>query len=241
MEFFNLKRKYNPIKIYFSEEGYLDNYNFEENFHITTLMGIKNKNHLRFPIWKDFIDWSEEGLKRESSFLNGLRFGKLYSIDKLMKPQGHDFIKKNNKICFFTSHLNYPRDIFYDKLNNLIQVDGYGKNFDKSIKSHNSSNFKKIDILKNYRFNLCPHNILLQDIMTKKIPDSFYAKTIPISWCDKNVKDDFNPNCFINLNDYMNDDFGELVERINSEESIKKFGDEPLILKRPNLEKEFSF
>ena len=57
-------------------------------------MGIKNKNHLRFPIWKDFIDWSEEGLKRESSFLNGLRFGKLYSIDKLMKPQGHDFMKK---------------------------------------------------------------------------------------------------------------------------------------------------
>jgi hypothetical protein len=241
LEFLNLKRKYNPLKIYFSEEGYLDNYDFEDSFHITTLLGINNANHLRFPIWKDFIDWSDKGFKRENNFLNGKRFGKLYSINKLMRPQGNDFMKKENKICFITSHLNYPRNIFYKKLKNINQVDGFGKFFDKRIKNHNSSNLKKIDILKNYRFNLCPHNILLPGYYDEKIPDSFYAKTIPITWCDKNVKEDFNINCMINLNDYMNDDFKELIELINSNENLKKFGDEPLILKEPNLEKEFNF
>ena len=212
IEHLNFKRKYSPLKIYFSEEGYLHNYNFEDSFHITTLIGVENKNHLRFPIWKDFIDWSSEGLGRDNSFLNGKRFGKLYSIDHLMKPQGHEFMKKNNKICFITSHLNYPRNIFYKKLKNIIPIDGFGKTFDKKIKDHNSSTFKKIDILKNYRFNLCPHNILLPGYYDEKIPDSFYAKTVPITWCDKNVQKDFNTNCFINLNDYMDKEFGKLIE-----------------------------
>jgi hypothetical protein len=240
-EVLNFKRNYNPIKIYFSEEGYLHNYNFEENFHITTLMGIKNKNHLRFPIWKDFIDWSSEGFERNNNCLNGKRFGKLYSIDKLMKPQGLEFMEKNNKITFITSHLKYPRNIFHEKFKNIFPVEGYGKIFDSNIKDHNSSNFKKIDILKNNRFNLCPHNILLPGYYDEKIPDSFYANTIPITWCDKNVKDDFNPNCFINLNDYINKDFGELKELMNSKNKLEELGSEPLIMNKPNLEKEFNF
>jgi len=241
LDLLNFNRKYKPIKIFFSMEGYLHNYDFEDNFHITTLLGINNKRHLRWPIWKDFIDWSKEGFFRDKDSLNGLRFGLLYDIEKLRRPQGNKFIKKDKKVCFISSHLKFPRNIFYKKLKDIIHTDGYGPIFNKKIKNHNLSNFKKIDILKNYRFNLCPHNFLIPGYYDEKIPDAFYSQTLPITWCDHNVEEDFNSNSFINLNNYFNKDFGELDDVINNENNLKKFSEEPLILNQLNLNEETKF
>ena len=78
------KKKNSQIKIFFSAEGYLANNNFENHYHITTSLGINKKNHLRFPIWKDFIDWSHENITRKDNCLNGVRFGKLYDKNELL-------------------------------------------------------------------------------------------------------------------------------------------------------------
>ena len=43
------------------------------------------------------------------------------------------------------------------------------------------------------------------------------------------------------MNEYMNKDIGELKELLSDEAKLKKFGDEPLIKKKPNLENEFNF
>ena len=137
--------------------------------------------------------------------------------------------------------MDFPRNILYKKLKEIIEIDGFGKFFNSKIMNHNSSNFIKIDVLKKYRYNLCPHNLLLPGYYDEKIPDAYYSKTLPITWCDQNVSKDFNPNCFINLNEFMNKDTGELKEILGNEEKLKKFGDEPLIRNKPNLENEFTF
>lgn len=237
----NFKRQYKPIKIFFSHEGYFGSYNFDEDFHINCLFGLNQDNHLRTPIWKDFIDWRSDGIIRDHRHINGRRFGKLYDVNQLLKPQGYEFLKKENKACIISSHLNFPRDILYKKLKAIIDIDGFGKFFNPKIKNHNESNFIKIDILKKYRFNLCPHNFLIPGYYDEKITDAYYCKTLPITWCDDNVNEDFNTNCFINMNEYMNKDIGELKELLSDEAKLKKFGDEPLIKKKPNLENEFNF
>lgn len=237
----NFRRKFKPLKVYFSEEGYLGSYDFEYDFHITPLFDILNENHLRFPIWKDFIDWTDEGFPRSKYSLNGKRFGSLYDLNILMKPQGSSFLKKENKVSFITSHLNFPRNVFYNKLKEIIDVDGYGKIFNPSIKNHNSSDFYKFDILKKYRFNLCPHNLLMPGYYDEKIPDAFISKSIPITWCDNNVKKDFNPNCFINLVNFASKEIKLFRDQFEDELLLKKYSEEPLLTYKPNLDKEIDF
>ena len=165
----------------------------------------------------------------------------MYTPDELSIPQGDSFLKKNKKICFFTSHLNEPRKSIYDTLKKNFQIDGFGPYFDKNIYNHNSSNFMKIDIMKNYRFNLCPHNALYPGYYDEKIPDAFVAKTLPITWCDSNVDIDFNNSAFINLYNFCKLDYRELTSILNDEGFLKKYAKEPLILNKINLEKESEF
>jgi HSP20 family molecular chaperone IbpA len=183
--------------------------------------GYENK-HLRFPHWKEHLDWSHEGIKRDANSGNARRFGSFHKIEDLMIPQGEEFLKKKN-ICFFTTHLNEPRKSFYLNFSKNFRVDGYGKYFDKSIKDHNSSHYKKKDIMKNYAFNLCPENSMNPGNYTEKILDSFIGKCLPISWADNNINYEFNQKAFINLNDYLSFDLQELFQSLRDESFLKKY------------------
>jgi hypothetical protein len=234
-------RSYQPLKIFYCTENFsLDSY--KANYYISSNLGVheyENK-HLRFPLWKDNIDWSHAGVKRDVNTGNARRFGSFYKIEDLMMPQGEDFLKKKN-ICIFSSHLNQPRKSFYLNFSKNFRVDGYGLYFDKSIKDHNSSKYKKKDIMKNYSFNLCPENFMYPGFYTEKIPDSFIGKCLPISWADNNINNEFNQKAFINLNDHLNSDMKELFQSLRDEKFLKSYTKEPLLLKKPSLEIEKKF
>ena len=234
-------RLYQPIKVFFSVESYINQDNLDRDYHISPYLGIGRKNHLRFPSWKEGIDWSNFGIIRPPNSLNAIRFGKLYDLNELMRPQNDYFLKKDKKICFFTSHLNEPRRSIYNMLNKNFAIDGFGPYFNKEISNHNSSQFFKLDVMKKYRFNLCPHNSLYPGYYDEKIPDAFVAKTLPITWCDSNVDVDFNPSAFINLYSYCKSDYSELPSILNDETLLNKFSKEPLILKKIDLEQESIF
>ena len=149
-------RSYQPLKIFYCTEFFpLDSY--KADYYISSNLyvhGYEDK-HLRFPYWKDHIDWSHEDINRDLNIGNAKRFGSFHKIEDLMIPQGENFLKKKN-ICIFATHLNEPRKSFYHNFSKNFTVDGYGPYFDKSIKNHNVSGYKKKDIMKNYAFNLCP-------------------------------------------------------------------------------------
>jgi hypothetical protein len=234
-----LFKKKKRINIFISHENIRYD-GIDADYFITSDMGVSSNNHLRIPAWKDYIDWSEEDFFQSISALNARRYGTYYKIENLMNPQGDDFIKKNKKFCIFSSHMMEPRKSIYLKFLNHFQIDGYGPHFDLSIKNHNLSSFKKREVLERYSFNLCPQNSLYPGYYGENVPDAFLAKTLPITWCDNNINKDFNEKSFINLLNYS-DNYDEIINLIQDIEFLKKFGQEPLIKNKVNLDLEKKF
>ena len=52
---------------------------------------------------------------------------------------------------------------------------------------------------------------------------------------------DFNEKSFINLLDYTSSDYEEVCHLIKDQNFLKKFSNEPLLFKKPNLENEKIF
>ena len=95
IDFYLLNRKIKPIRIFYSHENYQFP-NIHYDYSITSHLGIDNETHLRFPLWKDLIDWSHLGIKRElSPFIK--RYDNYYNIKDLMSPQDEFFLKKERK------------------------------------------------------------------------------------------------------------------------------------------------
>ncbi len=198
-----------------------------------------NQNHLRFPVWKENMNWSFENIKRDKSFITH-RYGEYYDLSKLQSPL-KKFNNSKKNMCIITSHMNEPRFSFYNALKKHFTIDGYGPYFDKNIKNHNVSNFYKKDILKKYFYNLCPHNDIYPGYYEEKIPESFLSGCLPISWADENISQDFNPKAFINLNNGFYKDFENFVVKIKDDDYLKSFLDEPLINYELNLNEEREF
>jgi hypothetical protein len=240
LDIYSFKRNYKPLRIFFSFENFRYD-SIRADYYITSDLGISNENHLRFPSWKDYIDWSSENIFRDRNTLNSQRFGSYWNLDDLIKPLGDDFLKRKKEFCIFTSHLVEPRRSIYLKFSKNFKVDGYGPYFNKSIENHNSSDFKTQDILKNYAFNLCPQNSLYPGYYTEGLVNAFVSKVLPITWADKNINLDFNEKSFINLLDYTSSDYEEVCHLIQDQNFLKKFSNEPLLFKKPNLENEKIF
>ena len=71
----------------------------------------------------------------------------------------------------------------------------------------------KLSFLKNYKFTIAFENISIPGWTTEKLIHPFMAGSIPIYWGNPTVVKYFNPEAFINCNDYGND-FDAVIERI---------------------------
>jgi len=230
-------KKKKPILIYYGHENFRYD-NFPCDFYIGTDFEI-SENYLRFPVWKENINWKDFGIHRSRGPLIQ-RYGEYYDVKKLLAPLGSQFLKRKN-FCIITSHLKEPRRTIYQTFSNHFKVDGYGSFFNKKIKNHNASKFFKKDILKNYAFNLCPHNSIYPGLIEEKVAESFLSGCLPITWADSSIDHDFNPKAFVNLNDYFKDNFKEIINLLKQKEFVEKFSYQPLLLSEPNLEKEIKF
>jgi hypothetical protein len=232
----NIKTK--PIRIFYGHEMTMTEKKYDYAF--TNHYGLCREKHCRISFWKELIDWSHIGIRQsKTKFIE--RFDNFYNIRDLMKPLGDTFLKKKKNICMIVSHLLAPRNMMYDIFRKNFTLDGYGPYFDKTIKNHNFSNFSKKSILSNYAFNLCPENDLVPGCYSEKIPEAFLAGSLPLGYADHNINLEFNKNAFVNLIDYVHNDFLEICELLKDDIFLKKFSDQPLLLKEPNLENEIRF
>jgi hypothetical protein len=180
----------------------------------------------------EMIDWSHEGI---AGNLNP-RYGRLMNLDRLMHPLGSAFQMRQQKIALITSHLNEPRNLLFNQLKKFLPIDGYGAYFDHNIRNHHSSSFNKYDILQSYAYNLCPENSLYPGYVTEKIPEAFYAGSIPLTWIDPNVICDFNPAAFINLMPMVHDELNGFIEFLESKSLQKDLAEQSLLIKQPSLD-----
>ena len=193
-----------------------------------------NKSVFRFPIWMNQLDWPE----LDDDYNSYWYYGEKLSIDKLMSPILSTYSMESinmraNRSILISSHFKSPRDKFYKLTNSVIGCDGFGKAFKKR-----DYNNKKIDLLRKYKFNLCPENLLGVGYLTEKILHSFYAGCVPISWCEpvSLIKDSLNPEAIVNLYGLDDDEICEKLNKLlNEKEFYEKFLSVPLLLKKPDI------
>ena len=202
------------------------------DYSISFDLGVSSPQHYRFPYWMDLVDWSHEGIKGNQN----PRYGRLLNLNRLLAPLGNHFLEKPDRAVFFSSHLREPRKTLYDILSAHLPVDGMGPSFDGVISDHHQSGFEKFEVLKNYRFNLCPENSAYPGYVTEKIPEAFMADTLPISWIDVNARVDFNPDAFINLLPDAWHGYDHIMSNLSNRAYLERFASQALLVSRPSIE-----
>lgn len=206
---------YSPVTLHVSSENpFHPNYQcFEESscdFGLGHELRIGDRSYFRMPHWWNYVDLRSDGVPSPD---NWVRLGKPIQQEDLLVP-----IKWNahglRRAVFVASYLNPERSFLCNRLNQWLAVDGYGKAFDSSIKSHARSLFTKRELLSRYQFSLCPENSICPGYITEKIPEAYVSGCVPITYVDPTVSVDFNPNAIINLHDFLSQGIAEGVQNV---------------------------
>lgn len=228
----DLKLRSNPPLTLFHTAENIRHDAVVSDYSISFDLSVQNNRHFRFPYWMEMVDWSHEGLLGNQN----PRFGQLLSISRMMQPLGNDFLKRPRRAAIFSSHLREPRATLVNAVESVISLEGFGPYFDKRILYHQHGGFRKVEVLQDFAFNLCPENGLYPGYYTEKIPEAFIAGCLPLTWTDPNVCADFNPKAFINLEPMSWQDFQPLYGILNFPAQLETFSEQPLLFNPPSIE-----
>lgn len=133
--------------------------------------------------------------------------------------------------CAFTvsNPSNFMRNSAFQQLNSLKRVHSYGKLFmnDNSLAKATEGRYwrdAKIEFfLKHpHKFMMAYENAPSKYYCTEKLMDAFLVGSLPIYWGDPRVKEDWNQEAFINVNDFGNDGVVGFIKRLNEDEKMFK-------------------
>ena len=119
--------------------------------------------------------------------------------------------------CFIVSNPNCETiNKMFAKLNTYKQVHSYGNyknNMNYVIKSEYWSN-QYINFISKYKFIICFENSNENTYITEKLINSYLANIIPIYWSNKCVKNIFNMNNMVFLEDETEDSFQKVIDKV---------------------------
>jgi len=216
--FGNSHHDYNCIRIFYTGENVVPNFNYCDYAFGFNRIQFEDR-YMRLPLWR----------MRESTLNKAIN-----------KPQlGKEAFQR--KFCAMvisnTKQTDGFREKFFERLNAYQEIASGGK-YKNNVGGPVEN---KIDFQQNYKFSLAFENVASNGYCTEKLLDSFASQTIPIYYGDKTVVEDFNPNAFINCNDYNSPK--EIIENIrrldNDESAYLKMLNEP-VFKNGQLPEQFS-
>lgn len=189
-------------KIFYTGESIRPNFNECDYSWTFDIDNYDNKN-IRIPLWLMQIDFFNKKGYTNPQYVIPLE----YVTNQNTNPWS---IKNKNYFCVIVNnHLPNRRDELIQHLSRKKEVHGFGNAFGNTWFY---GECKKLDIISDYRFNICFENKLYPGYYTEKIIHAKAAGCIPLYYADINTSLDFNTNCFLNLNDYKT--IEEYVERI---------------------------
>ncbi len=108
------------------------------------------------------------------------------------------------------------RNIIFNLLNRYKKVNSMGRfanNIGKIINyPYWSPHF--FNVLSNHKFMICFENTKMETYSTEKIVNSYLGRTIPIYWASHNIKNIFNPDSMLFLEDESEESIKKLLEKI---------------------------
>lgn len=207
--FGNSHKNFNTKKIFFTGENLRPNFN-DCDLSLSFDFDDYNNKNMRLPLWYLYIDWFNVKSYNNPEWLIPVEY---LSGD-------NEFTKKDkNKFCstVFSSPYN-TRFNMVNLLNTYKQVDCYGKIHNNKLPDGEKY---KMDIISNYKFNICFENSIYPGYFTEKLLHAKIAGCIPIYYSDKSYSEDFNTKCCINLIDFENEyDFFEYIKLIDNNDKL---------------------
>ena len=219
-------KNYNCKKIFFTGENIRPDFN-DCDLSLSFDFDNYNNKNIRLPLWYLYIDWFNVKSYNNPDWLIPVEY-----------LSGDNEFTKKDKSHFCSTVFSSPYNSRFNMvnlLNNYKQVDCYGKIHNNKLPDGEKY---KMDVISNYKFNICFENSLYPGYFTEKLLHAKIAGCIPIYYSDESYSTDFNKNCCINLIDFENE--YELIEYIkeidNNTKLYQKIINEPLFNYLPKIE-----
>jgi hypothetical protein len=144
-----------------------------------------------------------------------------------------------DNFCSFivTNHKCQTRNKMFELLNKYKKVNSMGR-FANNVGytldyPYWSNNY--LDVIGNHKFMICFENTKMETYSTEKIANPYIARTIPIYWGTHNIKNIFNPDSMLFLEDETDESFEKLINRVieldNDNEKYLEFIYRPIFTK----------
>lgn len=185
--------EYDCLKIYFTGENDFPDFN-ECDYAISFYESDCGGRNLRYPLYM------------------------LYEIGQASDPpvlsESDAFEREFCSLVMSNSVNCHPKRIeIVDAVQSYRPI-AYGGSFRNNVGGRVA---EKIPFINGYKFNLALENSIVPGYVTEKIIEPFAAATVPIYWGSDVVKKDFNPESFINVEDYSSfDSFLAALKRIDN-------------------------
>jgi hypothetical protein len=225
--FGDLHKKYNSKKIFFTGENLRPDFN---NCDLSLSFDFEdyNNRNIRLPLWYLYIDWFNVKSYKNPDWLIPVEY----------LSNDNEFTKKDKK-QFCSTVFSSPYDSRFNMINLLNtynSVDCYGKIHNNKLPDGEKY---KMDVISNYKFNICFENSVYPGYFTEKLLHAKIAGCIPIYYSDKSYSNDFNTKCCINLIDFENGyELVEYIKKIDNDDNLyQSIKNEKLFNQTPNLDK----
>ena len=205
------------LKVFFSGEAY-KNYHEGNDIFLGYDKTDVIANKFRLPLWYLYINWWDAELD-----------GAGYSLEQPSSGL------RDNFCALVVGNPVENRIQVARKLSEIAPVHGFGAAF------NNPYSGDKVDLLKNFTFNIAFENLVQTGYVTEKLFEALLAGCIPIYWGAPEADFDFNPERFIRYNDSLSDIHLKVKKIEASEQAKLELQSKPIFTTLPSLEGLYEF
>jgi len=193
--------------------------------------------NLRLPIWYARLAWPGFIQKPRKPNFHNHGYEDLISIESLTRGRTLDMSQKTKFCAMVAGNPEGLRVNLFNSISEYRRVDGYGNMFNRPLRK------SKFDLLKDYKFSLCPENSIYDGYITEKLVDAYAGGTVPIwsgSVCNDEELDD---GPYLNYYDIQSMDwFINHIKKCDQDNDLYKyFYERPLLNKAPSLDDAIQF
>jgi hypothetical protein len=193
--------------------------------------------NLRLPIWYARLAWPGFIQKPRKPNFHNHGYEDLISIDSLTRGRTLDMSQKTKFCAMIAGNPEGLRVNLFNSISEYRKVNGYGNMFNRPLRK------SKFDLLKDYKFSLCPENSIYNGYVTEKLIDAYAGGTVPLYSGDEAAAWDFNGWSFLN---YQNTcDMDRFVDDVRVwDESLEHYKftyEQPLLKEVPILDDVIAF
>ena len=180
------------------------------DYHLSFDPDREDLKNIRFPAWYFYINFYN--LQNQK---NPIPAGNQYELNN-----NKWFNTQKDKFCvapFSAIHRN--RVDFFNLLNSYKPTFGFGLPFGNGDNDRNQ--LRKYDAICSFKFAMAFENTYKTGYVTEKFLQAKTAGCIPIYWGDSYVLSDFNPDCFIYVNNFKTyEECLEYIKYVDSNEDV---------------------